>query len=374
MKTILHISTSHYPNDNRIYYKEIVAASRAGYKVYFIIPASGALSSEYCTIIGLRRSGNKFHTYIVNQIIGFYRIYKLKPDIVQFHDPELILSGLLLSYFMKNTEFVYDIHEDNYTALRNRGKANKFVLLKRLLARVVRCVEVRLHDRITTVIAEKYYRRIFPRAIEVLNYPVYTHVTKPNQKRHSEYHELIYTGNITQERGLEIYKQLVSTNKKVRVHLVGRIPHSVAQELKGQLGADAERLVIPYVDEFVDPEVLRDYYHSRSWTAGLAVFPRNEHYFEKELTKLFEYMMHAIPVVCSNFPAWENIILHHNAGLSVAPENIAEISATIDRLGQNEDLVKKLGENGYKALVDNYQWVDQERRLIKLYERIKPEC
>ena len=294
----------------------------------------------------------------------------MKPDIVQFHDPELVFLGYLMSFALRGTHFIYDVHEDNYTALRNRGNPKKFALIKHIIAGVVRWFELRLHKRVSLVIAEKYYGGIFPEAIEVLNYPILTSNNDSIPPASSEYHELIYTGNVTIERGLDIYKQLVQANKRVRVHLVGRISSSVARQIHQELGDDQKRLVIPFVDEFVDPQVLQAYYQSQVWTAGLAIFPPNEHYFEKELTKLFEYMMNSIPVVCSNFPVWENIVLRHAAGLSVSPENISDISNTIDKLGQDGARVIELGDNGFKALTENYLWADQQANLTNLYERI----
>jgi len=367
MKHIVHLSTSHYPNDNRIYYKEVISAARAGYKVDFIVPSAAKYTTEYCKIIGLPKKGGKIRSYVLNQFIGFYKIHKLKPDIVQFHDPELVVSALIMSYLMRRTQFIYDVHEDNYTALRDRGNPQKFPTLKYLLAITVRYFELRLHSQVPLVIAERYYRRVFPKAIDVLNYPTLIEHPVKRMKGVSEYYELIYTGNITPERGLEIYKRLVQINPKIRIHLVGRISSKGAAHLKNELDTEAHRLVIPYQDEFVDPILLHEYYSSQSWTAGLAVFPMSGHYYEKE------YMMNSIPVICSNFPTWENIILKHNAGLSVDPDNIEAVSATINRLGTDSEMVTKLGVNGYQALLANYQWMDQEEALLRLYEEILGE-
>ena len=136
MKTIVHFSTSHFPNDNRIYYKEIIGAKKAGYDVSFIVAHDSVDNKVAGRTYKLKRSANKFKRYIVNQIIGVYRIYKIRPSIVQFHDPELLLSGLVLHYLLKPTHLIYDVHEDNYTGLMERGNPQNYTRVKLALAHI----------------------------------------------------------------------------------------------------------------------------------------------------------------------------------------------------------------------------------------------
>ncbi|MBT3229437.1 MAG: glycosyltransferase family 4 protein [Candidatus Marinimicrobia bacterium] len=370
MKTIVHFSTSHFPNDNRIYYKEIIGAKKAGYDVSFIVAHDSVDNKVAGRTYKLKRSANKFKRYIVNQIIGVYRIYKIRPSIVQFHDPELLLSGLVLHYLLKPTHLIYDVHEDNYTGLMERGNPQNYTRVKLALAHIVRKVERVAYNRMHLVIAEKYYGKYFPKATAILNYPIIEKIFENDHTKKTEYSELIYTGNISIERGLSIYCKLVEKNKNIRVHLVGRISGNLSIKLHEQLGAEAHRLIIPFRDEFVDPIVLQKYYQRFYWTAGLAIFPESPHYYEKELTKLFEYMMNSIPVICSNYPTWENIVVNHCAGLSVDPNNVDMISQEINRLGANEALINQYGVNGSRAVQENYNWSGQEEALMKLYDKV----
>ena len=58
-----------------------------------------------------------------------------------------------------------------------------------------------------------------------------------------------------------------------------------------------------------------------AWTAGLALFPDTPHYREKELTKFFEYMAAGLPIICSDFPVWRELVERHRLGLCVDPED-----------------------------------------------------
>ncbi len=370
MKSIVHISTSHFPNDNRIYYKEIEGAKKAGYDVYFMVAHGRNEENLANKTYQLKRSTNKIKRYILNQFVAVYRLVKLRPTVVQFHDPELLPSGILLHYLLKKTCLIYDVHEDNFTGLIERGNPRKNRMVKLVLASLVRRAELFASRRLPLIIAEKYYKRYFPNSTEVLNYPIVDKVYENPVAGKTEFLELIYTGNVSIERGLNIYSELVRLNSNVRVHLVGRISSELSKDLHQNLGSEAHRLIIPYTDEFVDPTLLQEYYHQYYWTAGLAIFPKSPHYFEKELTKLFEYMMNSIPVVCSNFPTWENIVIKHQAGVSVDPEDFDNISGVINRLGANDELVNEYGANGSEAVQDYYNWYGQEENLVKLYNKV----
>jgi len=368
MSLIVHFSTSHFQNDNRIYYKEILSALSGGHDVVFIVQPASYIEHAKCHVITLESSPRLFRRYIYNQLVGFFKILKMRPDIVHFHDPELLIVGLLISY-LTGISVIYDVHEDNYTALVNRETYKGRFLIK-FAAKIIRNLELIAHKRFHLIIAEKYYIRIFPRAVKVLNYPFPNFPGRKVKKIDSSYAELIYTGNITIERGLEIYCDLVKANSNVRVHLVGKISKEEAKRISSELGEDANRMVIPYTNQFVDPQLIQQYYANYSWTAGLAVFPHNPHYHEKELTKIFEYMSNSIPVICSNFPVWENIVITHEAGVSINPNDISGLSDIINSLYEKPSSISLLGDNGLNAVRKYYTWEEQGNNLLNLYDRL----
>ena len=68
-------------------------------------------------------------------------------------------------------------------------------------------------------------------------------------------------------------------------------------------------------------QVYRKALRQGGWLAGLAIFPPNPHYYEKELTKFFEYMGAGLPIVCSDFPAWRTLMAETGAGICVDPQD-----------------------------------------------------
>jgi glycosyltransferase involved in cell wall biosynthesis len=113
---------------------------------------------------------------------------------------------------------------------------------------------------------------------------------------------------------------------------------------------------------------------SESWTAALAVFPRSEHYYEKELTKFFEYMAAGLPILSSDFPTWRALIEPDECGLVVDPADSDAIVAAVMRLHQDRQLAVDMGARGRKVSQERYSWQVQAGNLLALYDRIAPRA
>ncbi|MEX1014416.1 MAG: glycosyltransferase, partial [Candidatus Paceibacterota bacterium] len=86
--------------------------------------------------------------------------------------------------------------------------------------------------------------------------------------------------------------------------------------------------------------------------------------------KLFEYMHAGLPVIASDFPLWREIIEGNNCGLLVNPLNPNEIAEAILWLYNNPDKAREMGRNGQKAVKEKYNWEQEEKKLLQLYETI----
>ena len=87
-------------------------------------------------------------------------------------------------------------------------------------------------------------------------------------------------------------------------------------------------------------------------------------------TKLFEFMEAKLPVICSNYLLWKEIIDKYECGLYVDPNNVDEIRNAIEFIINNPEKAQKMGENGRQAVLNEFNWDTQEKVLIELYERL----
>ena len=85
--------------------------------------------------------------------------------------------------------------------------------------------------------------------------------------------------------------------------------------------------------------------------------------------KMFEYMAAGLPVIASNFPLWESIIKKYNCGICVNPYSTIEIKNAINEIIENPEKAKEMGENGRKIAFDKYNWKNEGKKLVKLYQK-----
>ena len=81
-------------------------------------------------------------------------------------------------------------------------------------------------------------------------------------------------------------------------------------------------------------------------------------------------MQAGLPVICSDFILYKEIVSTYKCGITVNPTNIYEIVEAINYLFKNPVEAKKMGENGQRAVRQKYNWTTQEKVLIAMYEKL----
>jgi glycosyltransferase involved in cell wall biosynthesis len=80
-------------------------------------------------------------------------------------------------------------------------------------------------------------------------------------------------------------------------------------------------------------------------------------------------MYYKLPIVASNFKLFCDIFDKTNCGLNVDPYSAKEIAEAIDKLIDNPEESKKMGENGYQAAINKYNWNIEEKKLFSFYKK-----
>ena len=249
----------------------------------------------------------------------------------------------------------------------------------------------------TIVIAERYYERRFPGATKVLNYP---HLERSSAlqaierrpEARPERIRLLYIGNVTWSRGAFIHAELARRLPGCEILISGSCNAEVAEEIRARSGdatlgivapdgsiawerrstapeASVSTLVLDGVGFYVPHERMLAALR-QEWTAGIAVFPYTEHYYEKELTKFFEYMAAGLPVVLSDFPNWRGLVTEPSAGLCVDPADWNAIVAAVEWLHTHPKEAVEMGRNGRQAVQERFNWQSQADKLLKLYDTL----
>lgn len=368
---VVHMTTVHHPYDPRIYHKEVKSLHNAGFDVTYIAKASEeGMNKSEVNHIPIKNYRRRWKRMIFGAWEAYQKAKSIHAHIYHFHDPELMPAAWLLK--KKNNIVIYDIHEDYYTSIMQKEYLSK--PLRKIAAFLYKRMEQFFTKDMELCLAEKYYKDIYPNGVCVLNYPtINNRFLEHNRNNDVREDKVLYTGNVTVDRGALIHARIPQIDKRITVQMVGKCPSSLAQKMYEIAGEEKGRINIEGIDRFVEKEVIEDYYLDHHWLAGIALFPPTDHYMKKELTKFFEYMNAGLPIICSDFPVWKSFVEQHQCGIAVDPYNDEEIKAAIQYLREHPEEAKKMGENGKKAVMEQLNWKTQEEILISWYHDLLKE-
>ena len=372
---IVHISSVHPWKDPRIFLKQCVSLAKHGFDVHLLTPDSLDEEHEEVRLHKVwSQDPAQMKKGLLRKLLRPYALFKkaraLDPAIIHFHDPELIpwaLAHRLMGYTM-----VYDVHEDNKTAIRHRSYIRK--PFKSILSWAIGLIESMAHATMTTVLAEAYYERRFPKGVVVANYQQIPEQWLPDKKTgqpsdtKGQAH-ILYTGNIEIERGVIKYLDATRSLDHIHLHLIGRCyPHTFEKTKNAQQGLEA-RVHWEGVGSYVPFQRIIERYAERDWLAGLIVFPYSDHYKDTHPTKFFEYMAFGIPIIYTDFPEWKKLLEPLDVGLAVNPDNPQELVDALLRLEQEPLLWQKLSNNAI-AQSKNFSWHHEAKKLTSLYNQL----
>lgn len=378
----------HTRYDIRIFHKMASSISQSGEDCSLIV--FDGLGNEFVKGVRIIDFGKFSQSRILRIISVTFKVYftliNYKTDIYHLHDPELFFVGLLLRF--KKRLVVFDLHEDIFTQVVTKRYLKFYSnYLCSLSLKVLFFIYLRYFNYIvcaTNYISRKY--RYYNNFIDsVQNYPkidsrdLYsTFKTKSLpvlDQSFSTYrgniislsNKLIitYVGDISFDRGLLEMVQL----SKI-------LPTNVSLVLAGQCTCiNSKEVVIKSHQEgliyylgVIDRNRVSNLLDISK--VGLCILMPVENYYYSKPTKIYEYMLHRVPFIASNFPEITKIVKNHKCGIFVDPKNPKAISNALLNLISDEDKCKQLGQNGYDAILDKYNWSSEFLKLHKIYKQL----
>jgi hypothetical protein len=236
---VCHLTSVHLAYDIRVFYKECKSLAKAGYEVVLIArhKKDKPGTVDGVQIIPFPPFKNRLFRMLLAPLRMFFLAVKQKAKLYHFHDPELIITGLLLRLFTR-AKVVCDIHEDFKTSIRQKYYLSKGIAI--VMANLFGFFEATASKFFKLVLAEKYYKERFPKGIHVLNYPIsdtsWGNTTFPKENASPQQpgqeepltvpgtpgnHQLLYTGVIAEDRGALLHAQLLNYLKDVDLTMVG---------------------------------------------------------------------------------------------------------------------------------------------------------
>ena len=371
---ILIITSQHRWDDPRIFFKQARSLAKK-YPVELHAPAKGnPFFSEGVYIVPMPLYGRRLLRPL-NWLRLLYRGYRSQARVIHLHDPELLPVGFVLKYIGKK-KLIYDVHEDFSATMHYKPWIP--VRLRRFLAHWLGKAEKWFSRRANAlVLAEECYWKLFTDTtvpkVGIYNYPLLDLIPKstPYKLKNSPIN-IVYAGGISKPRGaLQMVRALSLVNwhgQDFRLILIGPVQPPV---LRNKIMSLAERLGLSENVKFTGLIPLKGVYsYYLNTDLGLALLHPEKNYVESMATKIFEYMAAGIPVLASNFPAWNKLLEESGCGLNVDPLNEKSIAAKIELMLNNPNRRRQFGNNGYQSFLNKYNWDLEEKKLLSLYKNM----
>ena len=369
MKKVILLSSIHPALDAHIF-KIAKTLTKSGYDVTLIAQHEKNEITDGIKIIGLPKPKNRFERFFKLDRLVYRIALKQKAEVYHFHDPDLLFWAWWLKRKSK-AKVIYDVHEDYPELILTREWIPK--IIKKPLSIFFDFFEKWISKHFDFIIAATpyiannfknhnvaYIGANFP-DLKMFNLSGEISPTKP------ESFTLIYAGGLERIRGIkEIVDALsmINSKYKVKLKLFGKFSEkSFEEKVKNSKGWEKTE----YFGWIPPKEVYKEMIKC---DAGIVCLHPIKRYTVAFPLKMFEYMAAGLPVIASNFPLWKEMIEGNNCGICVNPLDQKEIAKAIEYLIEHPEEAKKMGENGRKAVLEKYNWENESKKLLKIYEEL----
>lgn len=370
---VVHLSSTHYADDRRIFWKECISLARAGYKVSFIVPSDECgkrtgvdIVREGIEIVGVPRRPGRIGRMLVSPLEVVLAGLRRKADIYHFHDPELLPLGLLLRMLGKHV--IYDVHED----------VPRDILVKPWIPRGLRGLLsvsagslewIGARALSGVVAATPTIARRFPkdRVALVQNFALKSEFPEDGEAPREPRWGVAYVGGLTADRcAFEMVEAIGRIERFPELRfLIAGIPESQSlmariRELRGWSRVEYRG--------YQNREGVRRLLHESR--VGLVLFRPLRTFLESQPVKLFEYMAAGIPVIAADFPRFREIVEGNGCGICVPSQDVAAVASAIEWIFDHPEEAEEMGRRGRQVILGTLNWEHEEHELLGLYRRV----
>lgn len=356
-KAVLHITTVHSPNDNRIFRKQCASLAEAGYRVVLAAPSLTDFGEFGVGSILLKVRRGRLQRMIFGPMDALRAVNSVGPSVVHAHDPELIPLLCLIKVIKPGIRIIYDAHEDlpkqiiskPYLSTRAR-RTLSFVAIGLVW------IVSKVADSI--VAATPSIAATFPPAktTVVQNFPL---LKDYPFLQHEPTHTIVYVGALSGIRGGEqLFQALDESASGITCAMAGPIQDS----LKGKSNR-CEKLAYLGI---VEPKEVGSIIGLGR--AGIVCFLPFPNHTDAQPNKLFEYMAAGRAIICSDFPLWRELLEPFNCAYFIDPEDVGQLRRSIERIASHPEEAKEMGSRARSAFEENFTFGSEKNALLGAYQ------
>ena len=368
---ICQLTSVHPRYDVRIFKKVCHSLSTAGYNVYLLV-ADGKKNEtiDSINIIDVGNYNNRIKRFVFTSQLLYKKALELNCDIYHFHDPELLPIAIKLK--KRGKKVIFDSHE--YLPAQIMSKSYIPKLFRSTISYMVKAYYNLFINRLDTIITVtphivEEFKKITDKVSLITNYPLINKKIERTQLNTyiSKKNTVIYAGTIYRISQQDVILKAIENINNINYLLIGNININYKIELS-KYPSWQKVSYIPYVqktklDQFINTS-----------TIGLVIYDYTPNWGNKigslGVNKIFEYMLAGLPVICTDFILWQEIIDKYKCGICINPNSVEEISDAIKYLMNNKEDAYQMGQNGRTAVLKEFNWSTQEKKLLEIYKQL----
>jgi len=369
---ICHVCSGHTDDDSRVFHKECLSLAQAGYEVHLVATGTQKSSSPSNQIIYHPLSTCKSRRERLSRCWSVATLATtIDADLYHVHEPDLLGPVLARS---RGKPVIFDAHESYLDVIYSREwiprSARPFVkwgwdLIERQL--IKRCAAVVCA---TTDIATRYHP-LNSRVVAVQNFTDVASETNGKVTPVRDTHTCVFAGSMKPDRNIAGVVRALGILRHRGIEARLRLAGSWATDYQSEIFSLAEREKVTDQVEYLGI-LSRDEAVSlqAAATLGLNVSLPSPNGVLGFPIKMVECMAVGTPVIYSDIPSFRRIAGSVEAGIAVDPFAPGQIADAIALLFGNPDLARRLGDNGRKAVREQFNWEIESKKLLALYRDI----
>jgi len=303
----------------------------------------------------------KIYLAWIKEVVSYVKDF----DILHCNDLNTMpIAFIIKKFYNKDIKIVYDAHE-------YETEVNGLSGIQKTITKKLENFLIKYADKIICVsdsIANKYTELYnIPKPALVLNTPSYQKIEKKDIFRETlniskDKTIFLYQGGLSHGRGIEILLEtfkLIDDKKSVIVFM----GYGVLEDMVKEASKEYNNI---YFHEAVSPDVLLDFTCSGDF--GILFYENNclNHYYCSP-NKMFEYLMAELPVIASNLYEMKRLVEDNNIGI-VAKQNTPD--GLKEAIQEALLLDKQKLHVNIQKVKEIYNWQEQERVLLRVYEEL----
>jgi glycosyltransferase involved in cell wall biosynthesis len=369
---ITHVTTVHPRYDTRIFNKMCTDLTESGFKVSLF--TTDGLESEVkngVSVVNLDRKRSMIPRLIISHFLVFIKILKNRKAIYHFHDPELLIMGIILS--LLKFKVVLDFHEDTGKQIEQKHYINpKFRKLISSGYKLVERIAAKISSGLvfaTPAIAKSIGEKINSQSVIVNNY-VKISEFQSNQDSSTfskkNIRTFCYIGLISFDR---CFKELLDS--------LSYLENDFKLVLAGNFASDAEKQFFHAHKNFekviYKGHVNREEFKSicQDSICGMLLFKPVGNHIESQPNKMWEYLVCNTRLVATNFDYWKTLLSPFEKFIQYSDNSAASIAQAVKEHAlevENDTLEDYIDCSN--NITKRYSWEAELKKLISFYKKV----